>query len=690
MAQLLRSCGVSRAHIHHLMGMDLDVRKLLHRLEVPFDVTVHDYFALCPQVNLLPWRQAHYCGEPGPAACNACIADTPSHSARDILAWRAQFAWLFLEAERVICPSEDARARLARYGLADRAVVVPHEPVAAAPWPLQPPRLRGGKLRVALLGVLAPQKGAHTVLSLLEAADPAQLEFHLIGYSEDDLPEQRDRAPHGARQVRGPRTAGPAGQAEAACGLVPGAVAGDLQLHADRRDRRRPADRRHAHRRVSGTAATAGRCPGCWIRVPSAAEWLAVFEAVRGALRLPVPRARPMRAAIPAFYPAEYLRPALQAPALSPRTIDLRRPGRTSIVVVPERFDTGALTPCAYIRLLLPLDHPAIGGDCDIVLADVEAAQRYRADIIAIQRYAVPGLAAADALTAHCRSTGATLLYDMDDDLLHVPPSHADAAELRPKAKLVQRLLRAADVVWVSTAALAARIAAVRPDARVVPNGLDERLWCGQPPAAGTRQGPVRILCMGTATHDADFAIIEPALARLKVEFGNHVEIDMLGVTTRPDLPDWVNRPGMPVTASGSYPGFVNWLTQQPGWDIGLAPLADTAFNRCKSSIKTLDYAALGAVVLASELDVYRGSVADGPGGMLVPNRAEAWYAALSRLLRDRTLRRQLGRAALDEFTAVGTLASQAEQRRAAVQAVLRVEAPVTRSRRNGQRAAAA
>ena len=58
-----------------------------------------------------------------------------------------------------------------------------------------------------------------------------------------------------------------------------------------------------------------------------------------------------------------------------------------------------------------------------------------------------------------------------------------------------------------------------------------------------------------------------------------------------------------------------------------MAPLADTAFNRCKSSIKTLDYAAIGAAVLASELDVYRGSVADGPGGMLVPNRAEAWYA---------------------------------------------------------------
>ena len=73
----------------------------------------------------------------------------------------------------------------------------------------------------------------------------------------------------------------------------------------------------------------------------------------------------------------------------------------------------------------------------------------------------------------------------------------------------------------------------------------------------------------------------------------------------------------MPPNATATYPGFVNWITQQQGWDVGLAPLADTAFNRCKSAIKTLDYAALGLAVVASDVAAYRGSLADGPGGML-------------------------------------------------------------------------
>jgi glycosyltransferase involved in cell wall biosynthesis len=169
---------------------------------------------------------------------------------------------------------------------------------------------------------------------------------------------------------------------------------------------------------------------------------------------------------------------------------------------------------------------------------------------------------------------------------------------------------------------------------------------------------------MGTATHDADFAIVESALARVKAVFAEHVSIDLLGVSSRGDLPSWVNRVGMPVHATSSYPGFVNWITQQH-WDIGIAPLADTPFNRCKSAIKTLDYAALGLPVLASDREVYRGSLADGPGGWLLPDEESAWFVALSRLVRDAALRGRLSEGARAGFTG-GTLAAQATERRAA------------------------
>ena len=54
LVKVLRHFNVGRVHLHHLMGMDVDVKLLVHRLNVPFDLTVHDYYAICPQVNLLP------------------------------------------------------------------------------------------------------------------------------------------------------------------------------------------------------------------------------------------------------------------------------------------------------------------------------------------------------------------------------------------------------------------------------------------------------------------------------------------------------------------------------------------------------------------------------------------------------------------------------------------------------------
>ena len=259
LALVLTWVGVTRAHIHHLMSMDLDVHALLHRLGVPFDVTVHDYFAICPQVNLLPWLQGAYCGEPDVAGCNACIADRSSHGSRDIVSWRRGNAWQFIEAERVICPSEDVRRRLARYGFDRNAIVVPHEPVATGPWRLSPPTLGNGRpLRVAVIGVLADQKGALAVMTVASAADPAELSIHVIGYAEHALPQPLAKRIAMTGQYAEAELPAPARQDRAARRVVSRAVAGNLQLHAERRDRRRPADRRHADRRVPGTSGGTG------------------------------------------------------------------------------------------------------------------------------------------------------------------------------------------------------------------------------------------------------------------------------------------------------------------------------------------------------------------------------------------------------------------------------------------------
>jgi GT2 family glycosyltransferase/glycosyltransferase involved in cell wall biosynthesis len=659
LAGLLRSMAVSRVHIHHLLAMDLDIHALVRRLDVPFDVTVHDYFAICPQINLLPWRHSLYCGEPDIAGCNTCIARRASHGARDILTWRAEHAWQFNRAARILCPSQDVFDRLQRYHPVANAEIVPHEPVAPGPWTLRARPVGKAKMRIAVLGALPPHKGGRTVAAVAELADPKAVEIHLIGYLEGAFSESAEKRMKITGRYEDADLAGliekidphliwfPATWPETFSYTLSTALEAGVPIAATR---------------IGSFPERLDGRPLTWLADigTSPTAWLKLFQTIRNRLDQGRP-AGPMPRRPPAedFYATRYLLPAApKAPSLHK---PVQRPPR--IAIVPERFELGFPTPCAYIRLVQPLHHPSVTSGAEVVITDADGIFDLEADLIVTQRYAIPDQDTAERLAAHSLRTGATLVFDLDDDLLHIPRGHPDATELRPRAKIVRRMLQLADTVWLSTPGLAERLSSLRPDAVVVENRLDERIWTPPPPPSGDR--PVRILCMGTATHDEDFAMIEPALTRLKAEYKDRVEIDVIGVTGRHDLPPSVNRIGPPASASRSYPGFVQWLTSvQPGWHIGLAPLLDTPFNRCKSPLKAMDYAALGLAVLASDTPVYRGSVADGPAGRLVANSAAAWYAELDRLVRDPAARWAIANRSRAAFLAHASLASQGQSRR--------------------------
>lgn len=658
---VLRSMNLSRVHIHHLLGMDIDIQALIQRLRVPFDVTIHDYYVICPQINLLPWRHGLYCGEPDLAGCNACIAHRGSLGARDIVTWRAEQAWQLKEAARVFCPSLDALSRLERHGLAANAVFAPHEAVRAGRWPLQVVPPRDGKIRIAVLGTLVDHKGGRTVASVVELADPKTTEIHLIGhvdgpFSEDALKRMKmtgryDDAdlPDLIKTIAPHLIWFPAAWPETFSYTLSAAITAGLPIAATRIG---------AH-----TERLAGR-PFTWITgiATSPLAWIRLFDEIREALLHKSSSTKsPIRPAIEDFYAMNYLHPPGK-----PRSRRSRNESsKPRIVVVPERFDIGFPTPCAYIRLLQPLHHPAVAGDFDVRVATAETIFSLEADIIVTQRFAIPDTATADRLAAHARHLGATLVFDLDDDLLNIPRTHPDARILRPRAEVARRILDIADVVWLSTPGLAERLASVRPDAAVIANGLDERIWID--PVAPPHDQPVRILCMGTTTHDRDFAMIQPALVRLKAEYDDRIAIDIVGMTSRNDLPPGLNRISPTPNAMRSYPGFVHWLTSaQPRWHIGLAPLLDTPFNLCKSPIKAMDYAAMGLAVLASDTPVYRGSIADGPAGQLVANSPTAWYGALNWMLRNWGFRQTAAAGARGAFLAEASLASQAETRRSA------------------------
>jgi GT2 family glycosyltransferase/SAM-dependent methyltransferase/glycosyltransferase involved in cell wall biosynthesis len=666
-AELLGSFGIDRVHVHHWLGLGMDLRHLIDALGVPFDVTVHDFYSVCPRINLMRSPDSGYCGEPGPGDCNACIATRFDPGLTDITQWRAGTTWLLNEAERVICPSEDAKRRMARYAPHARLLAVPHEPVADRSWRVVARPLRPGeRMRIGILGVVAKHKGLDA-LAAAASIDPRRYEFVVIGFCEPPLPRRVRRAVRETGPYRDPELGRlldesgvhvvwfPARWPETYSYTLSAALAAGLPIIA-------PPLGAFPER-------LAGR-PLTWSAEATTdkAALGRLFAEVRDALESGAadPADGPRQPTGDDFYATAYVTPPGTRDGVPRRPLrSLERDGIVSVLVLPDRRSDGRISPCGSIRLVQPFDVVAAGA-ADMLVEQVDGRSVFHrvADMLVCQRHAVATVAEADRLIEHCRRHGMRLVYDLDDDLLHIPADHPEAVSLRARAAVVLRLLLAADRVWVATPALANRLAGVRPDAEVVPNALDDRLW--QPPPPRRADGRIGIVYMGTATHDADLAFLAPIAAALRRRYGARIRFEVVGVTTRTLPAGFERRLPDGDAANASYAGFVEWFGRQR-WEIAVSPLVAGPFNGCKSAIKLMDYATLGLPIVASRHPEYAAAFGDDHGVVLVENDAAAWIDALSKLIDDPAARERAGGLARERCLARHTLSRQREFREAAI-----------------------
>jgi O-antigen biosynthesis protein len=177
---LQRAVGVVRLHVHHVNGLPQAVLDLPSASELPYDVTLHDYMTICPQLHLVT-ADGRYCGEPAVPGCTVCLAGRPPPWPLDIVGWRERFADLLRGATRIIAPSADVAARVRRYVPDIDIDVWPHvESSIAAP----------ALTRVATLGMLSAEKGLRVLAACAEDAHARSLplSYRILGAVGAPLP----------------------------------------------------------------------------------------------------------------------------------------------------------------------------------------------------------------------------------------------------------------------------------------------------------------------------------------------------------------------------------------------------------------------------------------------------------------------------------------------------------------------
>lgn len=200
-ASLLRRIGVMHVHVHHLADFPASIQDFLRiaclTAGLAYDITVHDYMAICPRVTLTD-RTELYCGEPDIESCETCVArDGSPFGHPSVWEWRERYACLYAGARKVFVPDSDVARRLRRFMPAITPIVRPHpEPDFSSNGTKTGeqavlPRItaRGQRThRAAVLGAIGSHKGSRLLLATARAARSRQLplEFIVIGYTDMD------------------------------------------------------------------------------------------------------------------------------------------------------------------------------------------------------------------------------------------------------------------------------------------------------------------------------------------------------------------------------------------------------------------------------------------------------------------------------------------------------------------------
>lgn len=239
------------------------------------------------------------------------------------------------------------------------------------------------------------------------------------------------------------------------------------------------------------------------------------------------------------------------------------------------------------------------------------------------------------------RAAGAAVVIDIDDDLGSIHPSNPAYESLHPRGDdgrapgrrtrhswlHLKQACRDATLVTVSTPALLQRYAA-HGRGHVLFNYLPD-IYFGVPHEDSAVVGwPASI-----HSHPDDPSAVGGAVARLYAS-GTAFRVigDPIGVGAAFGLRD------DPSGASGPI-GVGQWPAAVAELGVGIAPLADTRFNACKSWLKPLEMSALGVPWVASPRAEYERLHRRGAGALAdTPRR---WYRELERLTKNAPLRHE-------------------------------------------------
>lgn len=190
---LLIELGVWHIHYHHTLQFSTRIWDLPTDLQCKYDVTLHDYYTVCPRANMVSYSDK-YCNQPTNDVCNNCIRDMGVHDSSklkiedvggSIESWRQFHEMQLSKARKVYTPSKDTMLRIKNFIPLDNIDYRYHPEGIIKSYVNHH---ADKKINIGFIGAIGPHKGINVIKGLAEYIKNKDIQANLtiIGYTSDD------------------------------------------------------------------------------------------------------------------------------------------------------------------------------------------------------------------------------------------------------------------------------------------------------------------------------------------------------------------------------------------------------------------------------------------------------------------------------------------------------------------------
>ncbi len=167
---LLKTFQINLIHVHHVLGVSMEIFYAGNNLGLPIVTTLHDYYYLCPNVKMINYKNELCIDKRTPEMCRTCLNNrfAINEHINFIHAWQSECEKILAMSERLIVPSSSAEKLYVQYypELKNKMQVVEH---GLNPIKFQEENSIKEKtqLHIAFIGGLSIEKGAKYAYDLI-------------------------------------------------------------------------------------------------------------------------------------------------------------------------------------------------------------------------------------------------------------------------------------------------------------------------------------------------------------------------------------------------------------------------------------------------------------------------------------------------------------------------------------------